>query len=244
VKGKERKKTMYKEMLASVRDSKRMYETAQKKVVGDRGKAEGVLQALTSNIERTKSEYDACVKGQETLKQAAHAIEQYTSDGLKSVYQGLEKMLSHNLSQMNGGRIVVNETSDSKGRTKLEVAVMEPSGTGSGEEKRDLADDCGHGIGELVSLFLTCSLVSNSARAKVVLLDEFVSGVSSENLFVIDKVIQYMHDNGFVVVINEHGFIPSNADVYELKNTNGVSKCAKKWHSDAPVCREIQAANA
>ena len=32
MKGKERKKTMYKEMLASVRDSKRKYETAQKKV--------------------------------------------------------------------------------------------------------------------------------------------------------------------------------------------------------------------
>jgi hypothetical protein len=235
---------MYSEMLASVKESKRMYEAAQKKAAGDKGKAEGVLLALNTNIEKTKNDYDACVKGQETLTKAAHAIEQYASNGLKSVYEGLQQMLSNNLSQMNGGRIVVNETTDSKGRTKLEVAVMEPSGTGSGEEKRDLADDCGHGIGELVSLFLTCSLVSNSSRAKVVLLDEFVSGVSSENLFVIDKVIQYMHDNGFVVVINEHGFIPSNADVYELKNTKGVSKCVKKWHSDAPVCREIQAVNA
>ena len=49
-----------------------------------------------------------------------------------------------------------------------------------------------------------------------------------------------MHEQGFVVVINEHGFIPSNATVYDLKNTKGVSKCVNTWHSDAPICREIQ----
>lgn len=232
---------MYSEMLATVRASKGVYEKAQKKAVQEKGKAQGILSAVSHNIDKTQKEYDACVKGQQTLTQAAQAIENYTSEGLKSVYEGLEKMLSNNLSQMNGSRIVVNERNTGKGKTVLDISVMEPSGTGSGEDKRDLQDDCGHGIGELVSLFLTCSLVANSSRSRVVLLDEFVSGVSSENLFVIDKVIQYMHENGFVVVINEHGFIPSNADVYELKNTNGVSKCVKKWHSETPTCREISA---
>lgn len=231
---------MYNEMLTTVKESKRAYDMAQKKVAQEKGKAQGILQAVENNITKTTQEYEACVKGQETLTQAAKAIEKYTSEGLRSVYEGLEKMLSTNLSQMNGGRIVVGE-SQRGGNPTLEIAVMEPSGTGSGEEKRDLNNDCGHGIGELVSLFLTCSLVSNSARAKIIMLDEFVSGVSSENLFVIDKVLQYMHEQGFVVVINEHGFIPSNATVYELKNTNGVSKCVKTWHSDAPVCREITA---
>lgn len=230
---------MYSEMLATVRESKRVYDSAQKKAIEEKGKAQGILKAVTDTIDRTQSDYEACVKGRETLTQAAKAIEAYTSEGLKSVYGGLEKMLSTNLSQMNGGRIVVNE-SQRGGNPTLEIAVMEPSGLGSGEEKRDLNNDCGHGIGELVSLFLTCSLVANSSRAKIILLDEFVSGVSSENLFIIDKVLQYMHEQGFVVVINEHGFIPSNATVYDLKNTNGVSKCVNTWHSDAPICREIQ----
>lgn len=230
---------MYREMLANVKNAKKTYETAQKKAVQEKGRAQGVLQTLDDNIANTKTEYEACVKGQQTLTLAAHAIEKYTSEGLKTVYEGLEEMLSANLSQMNGGRIVVNEKATGKGKTVLEIAVMEPSGTGSGEEKRDLENDCGHGIGELVSLFLTCSLVSNSSSAKIVLLDEFVSGVSSENLMVIDSVIQYMHDNGFTVVINEHGFIPGNAEVYELKNTGGVSRCVKQWHNDTPICREL-----
>lgn len=230
------------ELLQSIKESKATYLKAQKKVTEEKGKAQGVLMAINSSIDSTVKEYDASIKGKETLTLASKAIEQYTSDGLKSVYEGLEQMLSNNLSQMNGGRIVINEKETSKGKTVLEIAVMEPSGTGSGEDKRDLQDDCGHGIGELVSLFLTCSLVANSNHSKVVLLDEFVSGVSSENLFIIDKVIQYMHEKGFIVVINEHGFLPSNATVYELKNTKGASKCIKTWHTDAPCCRELSQA--
>ena len=232
---------MYRELLTQVQGAKKSYMAAQKKASTEKGKAEGVLLAIDTSIANTQKEYKACIKGQETMTKAAKAIEKYTSEGLKGVYAGLEKMLENNLSQMNGSRIVVSEKEDKNGKVKLEIAVMEPSGTGSGEDKRDLARDCGHGIGELVSLFLTCSLIKNSSGAKILMLDEFVSGVSSENLSVVDSVLQYMHDNGFIVVVNEHGFIPSNADVYDLVNTRGKSKCVNVWHNDRAVCRDLTA---
>lgn len=221
------------EELSSLLESKSVYDKAVETFNHRQSKTEGVIETIDTNIVDNRAKLEKCVKDINLLKKSAQILEQYSNDVLSKMYADLSAMLTSNFASVNGSEIIIEERTQSNGKSVLDIYIKDNG------VKREIKADCGHGIGQLVSLFLTCSIVSNSGKNKVMLLDEVVSGVSSSNLVIVDKVISYMHEKGFTVVINEHGFVPSNSTVYTLEKKKGVSSCIKTEFNEVPIYREI-----
>lgn len=95
--------------------------------------------------------------------------------------------------------------------------------------KRSLKTDSGHGMRQVVSLLCTLCLICISGARKFLVLDEVLTGLSTESKQAVDDILWTFADIGFQFVVVEHSFIAKNAYVYELELNNGVSKVVDEY---------------
>lgn len=100
--------------------------------------------------------------------------------------------------------------------------------TGSGAV-RSLKSDSGHGLAQVVSLISTLSLIVITGARRFVILDEVISGVSIKNREIIDTILWAFADIGFQYIVNDHGYIPRGASVYEFKMIGDKSSCVNHY---------------
>lgn len=95
--------------------------------------------------------------------------------------------------------------------------------------KRSLKADSGHGMRQIVSLLCTLCLICISGTRKFLVLDEVLTGLSTESKQAVDEILWAFADIGFQFIIAEHGFIAKGSHVYELEFNNGISKCTNDY---------------
>lgn len=95
--------------------------------------------------------------------------------------------------------------------------------------KRSLKTDSGHGMRQVVSLLCTLCLICVSGARRFLVLDEVLTGLSSESRRAVDDILWAFADIGFQFIIVEHGFIARGSQVYELKLENGISRCTHEY---------------
>lgn len=100
--------------------------------------------------------------------------------------------------------------------------------TGNGKV-RSLKSDSGHGLAQVVSLISILSLIVITGARRFVILDEVISGVSIKNREIIDTILWAFADIGFQYIVNDHGYIPEGASVYEFRMIGDKSSCSRHW---------------
>ena len=98
--------------------------------------------------------------------------------------------------------------------------------------KRSLKTDSGHGMRQVVSLLCTLCLICISGARKFLVLDEVLTGLSTESKEAVDEILWTFTEIGFQFIIVEHAFIAKNSQVYELELNNGVSKVVDEYVID------------
>lgn len=111
--------------------------------------------------------------------------------------------------------------------------------------KRSLKTDSGHGMRQVVSLLCTLCLICISGARKFLVLDEVLTGLSTESKQAVDDILWTFTEIGFQFVVVEHSFIAKNAYVYELELNNGVSKVVDEYTQEQGFYsdRNAEAAN-
>lgn len=94
---------------------------------------------------------------------------------------------------------------------------------------RSLKADSGHGLMQMISLLCILCVICITGARKLVVIDEVVSGLSSEARRVLDDILWSFTQVGFQFVVSEHGFIPRGAMVYQLEIENGVSSVVNSY---------------
>lgn len=95
--------------------------------------------------------------------------------------------------------------------------------------KRSLKTDSGHGMRQVVSLLCTLCLICVSGARRFLVLDEVLTGLSAESKKAVDDILWAFAGIGFQFLIVEHGFVARNAQVYELKLENGISRVTHEY---------------
>lgn len=95
--------------------------------------------------------------------------------------------------------------------------------------KRSLKTDSGHGMRQVVSLLCTLCLICVSGARRFLVLDEVLTGLSAESKQAVDDILWAFAGIGFQFLIVEHGFVARNAQVYELKLENGISRVTHEY---------------
>lgn len=98
--------------------------------------------------------------------------------------------------------------------------------------KRSLKTDSGHGMRQVVSLLCTLCLICVSGARRFLVLDEVLTGLSMQSKQAVDDILWAFAEIGFQFLIVEHGFVARNAQVYELKLENGVSRVTHEYITD------------
>lgn len=98
--------------------------------------------------------------------------------------------------------------------------------------KRSLKTDSGHGMRQVVSLLCTLCLICVSGARRFLVLDEVLTGLSAESKQAVDDILWAFAGIGFQFLIVEHGFVARNAQVYELKLENGISRVTHEYLTD------------
>lgn len=107
---------------------------------------------------------------------------------------------------------------------QLEVVVITENGI-----QRSLRDDSGHGISQIISLLTILSLIVITGQRRFLVLDEMLSGLSSNAAKIVSDILWAFADIGFQFVISEHGMVVKGSQVYVLESRAGVSSIKEAY---------------
>jgi len=207
-------------------------------------KAEKLIESINV-VERNQqadiSSRDKCIKAIEGLKAkikeneegidiATHAIEILKGISDKSVqeaYSFLEGNINKALERM-----FINTTRQIKLREYVrtnQYPQLEIELTVEGGRKRSLKTDSGHGLAQIVSLLSILSLIVITRSRRILVMDEIISGLDIRNREIISEILWSFTEIGFQFIVNEHGFIPKGAKVYNMAMSNGIGRVDKSY---------------
>lgn len=177
---------------------------------------------------------DELIKDNESNKEAldiaTHAIEilrGVSDEAVGSAYQFLEKNLNIALERMFKNSIRKVKIKEYTRANQYPQLVLELD-VGNGIT-RSLKTDSGHGIAQIVSLLSILSLIVITGSRRLLVIDEVLSGVSVGNRQVVDNILWTFTDIGFQFIINDHGFVIKNSEVYHLEVQGDVSSVKHKY---------------
>lgn len=113
---------------------------------------------------------------------------------------------------------------------QLEVEVITEGGV-----TRSLKDDSGHGISQIISLLCILSLIVITGQRRFLVLDEMLSGLSSNAAMIVSDILWAFADIGFQFVISEHGLVVKGSHVYYLESRAGISTVKEHYIEPAGV---------
>ena len=178
-------------------------------------------EVLENNLESLRAKQ---VENELAYDIATHAIEVLngiSDQVVKEALDFLAKEINTALYEMFGNKsrqIRIDENLYKNQYPQLTLTVITDDGA-----ERSLKSDSGHGIAQVVSLISILSLVVITGSRRFLILDEVISGVSIKNREIIDEILWAFADLGFQYIINDHGYIPRGAHVYEFKMQGNVS---------------------
>jgi hypothetical protein len=200
-------------------------------------KAESLVESNRVNIQ-TKNNLEKQLellreqseKNRLALDIATHAIEilnGISDDVVNKALEFLETELNAALDQMfvdSKRSIKIKQSMFRNQYPQLTFEVVTTTGS-----VRSLKSDSGHGLAQIVSLISTLSLIVITGARRFMILDEVISGVSVKNREIIDTILWSFADIGFQYIVNDHGYIPKGASVYEFKMVGDKSSCSRHW---------------
>ena len=197
--------------LKSIRDSRRhsLKEKKEKILLYEKEEA------------RLKLEHDTTQSAMDLISQVAEAtIGNATTYLVESVNSTLERVF-----QGHGRYIQLREYK--RGNSpQLEVEIYSSNGI-----KRSVEDGVGTGIAQIIGLLLNLGLIVLMNKRRIVILDEYLTGLHQEAWDILSEIILAFTEIGFQFLIVEHGdtkVIPG-ARVYVLQQENNYTKIVDSY---------------
>jgi predicted ATPase len=197
------------------RDFKSFKEICTSKELGLKEKKDKVL--LYEKAEAgLKYDYDTTRAAVDLISQVAEATIGTATDYLiDAVNSTLERVF-----QGHGRYIQLREYM--RGNTpQLEVQIFSSNGI-----QRSIEDGVGAGIAQIIGLLLNLGLIVLTNKRRIVILDEYLTGLHQEAWDVLGEILTDFTSIGFQFLIVEHGdtkVIPG-ARVYELQQDNNLTR--------------------
>lgn len=192
------------------------------------------LNNLAKEIKDNKEAMDIYIHAIDILRQVS-------DETVQEAYKFLEESINSALAAMftkTVRQIKIEEFTRGVQYPQLVIKM----GNGAGKYRQLKAG--GHGVAQIVSLLsILCIIVITGAR-RILVLDEVLSGVSHNNLMIIDQILWTFTEIGFQFIINDHGFIPKGSHVYHLESVNDVSHLKSEYISKVGVYRQSTDLNA
>lgn len=189
-------------------------EVHQKSIVNSRHAMEESIIKLMNENKENKEALDICQHAIEILRKVSdEAVTEAYSFLEDSLNSALARMFRHTTRQIR-----LNEYTRNGQYPQLELELIVANG-----KKRKLKSDSGHGLAQIVSLLSVLSVIVITNSRRIMVLDEVLSGLSVNNLRIIDEILWTFTQIGFQFMITEHGFIPKGAKVYHFEMVGDVS---------------------
>lgn len=188
---------------------------------------------LEKQLELFKEQSESNKKALDIATAAIEILNGISDDVVNKALEFLETELNAALDQMfvdSKRKIRIKQSMFRNQYPQLTFEVI----TGSGSV-RSLKSDSGHGLAQVVSLISVLSLIVITGARRFVILDEVISGVSIKNREIIDTILWAFADIGFQYIVNDHGYIPKGASVYEFKMIGDKSTCSRHWVEEKEV---------
>ena len=182
---------------------------------------------LTESVKQEEAKLDKLSKDRELHMKAIAVLDKLSSDAVNESFSFIETSLNEVLGKIfqYSPRKIKIDTGISRGKIpELRIELYAANGI-----KRDLKEDSGHGIRQLISLLCILCLVCINGTRKFIVLDEVLSGLSRESRMAVDDILWSFASIGFQFMIVEHGFIPKGAKVYRLQLDNDVSSVVNEY---------------
>lgn len=166
----------------------------------------------------------------EALDIATHAIDllrQVSDEAVTTSYKFIEESLNSALAKMfvhTVRKIQLHEYTRGNQYPQLEFDLIVANG-----KKRSLKADSGHGLAQIVSILSILALIVLTDGRRLLVMDEIASGLSEHNRKILSDILWNFTAIGFQFVVNEHGFVPKGAKVYQLQMINDVSRVVEAY---------------
>ena len=180
------------------------------------------IQELIKHKKLHEDELDMCTKAIELLRAVSDEV-------VAKAYREIETNINAALERMfknSVKKIKIEEYTRAGQYPQLELVLI-----GEGGSRKSLKSDSGHGVAQIVSFLVLLCLISRTQARRLLVLDEVLSGISENNLKIIADIMWAFTNIGFQFIVNEQGFIPRGAKVYELLNVAGVSRIERSYVS-------------
>lgn len=189
-------------------------------------KLEQAAQAKARETLATQhSSYKAGIKQQseqlDIVSNAVAILTKISDDTVGKSYEFIKDSLNGALARVfekSPRQIELREYTRSGAYPQLELMVITENGV-----QRSLKDDSGHGISQIISLLTILSLIVITGQRRFLVLDEMLSGLSSNAAKIVSDILWAFADIGFQFVISEHGLVVKGSQVYVLESRAGVS---------------------
>lgn len=160
----------------------------------------------------------------EALDIATHAIEilrEVSDNAVSEAYGFLQESINSALAKMfthTTRYIEIHEYTRNNQYPQLELILHVGKG-----KTRSLKSDSGHGIAQVISILSILSLIVITGSRRILVMDEVLSGLSSDNRRIVNDIMWSFTEIGFQFIVNDHGFIPKGSHLYFLEMVGDVS---------------------
>lgn len=188
---------------------------------------EKTKEILSESIGVEEKKLETLTTSKELHLKAMAVLEKLSSDAVNDSFKFIEDSLNDVLGKIfqYSPRQIKISTGIARGKIpELHIELYAANGI-----RRDLKEDSGHGIRQLISLLCILCLICINGTRKFVVLDEVLSGLSRESRMAVNDILWSFAQIGFQFVIVEHGFIAKNAKVYKLQLDNDVSRVVDEY---------------
>ena len=205
-------------------------ETFNKRVLSAETETNARVRAkelLEKSVQENTRKVNILMGSKELHKQAIAVLEKLSSDAIDDSFAFIESSLNEVLAkifQHSPRKIKIATTIARQKIPELHIELYAANGI-----KRDLKEDSGHGIRQLISLLCIMCLICITGTRKFLVLDEVMSGLSKESRQAVNDILWSFTQVGFQFVIVEHGFIAQGAQVYRLELDNDVSRVVDSY---------------
>lgn len=188
---------------------------------------EKTKEILSTAIDEEDKKLSQLKVGKELHLKAIAVLEKLSSDAVNDSFKFIEDSLNDVLDKIfqYSPRKIKISTGIARGKIpELTIELYAANGV-----KRDLKEDSGHGIRQLISLLCILCLICINGTRKFIVLDEVLSGLSRESRMAVNDILWSFAQVGFQFVIVEHGFIAKGAKVYRLQLDNDISRVVDEY---------------
>lgn len=180
---------------------------------------------ISTQIDKVNALLKAKDKDYEICKDAIEVLRQVSDQSVVQSYKFISDSVNAALSRIFKQERKIELRESMRGNhPQLDIILHVEN-----NKERSLKLNTGRGLTQIVSFLSILSIIVITKSRRLVVIDEILSGLSGESREIMDFVMWNFTEIGFQFIINEHGFIPKGAHVYNLQNIDGVGSVAKDY---------------